>query len=101
MPLKIHPAGLTVAIRLTPNARKNGFDGVMDVGDGKKALKVSINAVPEDGKANKALLAFLAESWDVPKSALSLLSGTTNRLKVIFIEGDSSALMARVTPFTR
>lgn len=96
MPFKNHPSGLTVTIRLTPNARKTGFDGLADIADGKKALKVSVNAVPEDGKANKALLDFLAKSWDVPKSSLSLLSGQTNRVKVVLVEGNSTALMAKL-----
>ncbi len=96
MPFKIHPAGLTVAIRLTPNARTTGFNGLMAVADNKTALKVSINVAPEDGKANAALLAFLAKSWKLPKSSLSLLSGHANRLKVVLIEGDGRELMARL-----
>jgi hypothetical protein len=96
MPFKIHNSGLTVAIRLTPNARRAEFGGLMDIGDNKTALKVSINAVPEDGKANKELIAFLAKAWKLPKSSLSLLSGHTNRLKVILIEGDGKALLARL-----
>ena len=97
MPFKLHPAGLTVSIRLTPNARKTGFDGLMAVADGKTALKVSVNVVPEDGKANKALIDFLAKSWKLPKSSFSLLSGQTNRHKVILITGDGQALMASLT----
>jgi len=96
MPFKLHPSGLTVAIRLTPNARKTGFDGLMAVANGKTALKVSVNVAPEDGKANKALIDFLAKSWKLPKSSLSLLSGQTNRLKIILIEGDGPALMTRL-----
>jgi hypothetical protein len=96
MPFKIHSSGLTVAIRLTPNARTCAFGGRMDVGNGQTALKVSINAVPEDGKANKELIAFLAKSWKLPKSSLSLLSGHTNRQKVILIEGDGKALLAQL-----
>jgi len=96
MPFKIHTEGLTVAIRLAPNARSCAFGGRMDTGNGQTALKVSINAVPEDGKANKELIEFLAKSWKLPKSSLSLLSGHTSRLKVILIEGDGKELMARL-----
>ena len=97
MPFKIHTSGLSVTIRLTPNARQTGFGGVMEVADGKTALKVAINAVPEDGKANKELIAFLAKSWKLPKSSLSLLSGHTNRLKVVLIEGNGAELMSRLS----
>lgn len=96
MPFKIHASGLTVTIRLTPNARRCGFDGRMAVANNETALKVSVNAVPEDGKANKALIDFLAKSWKVPKSSLSLLSGHTSRVKIILIEGDGKNLLAQL-----
>ena len=96
MPFKLHHAGLTVTVRLTPNARRDAFDGRMPIADGKTAVKVSINAVPEDGKANKALIDFLAKSWNLPKSSFSLLSGQTNRVKVILIEGDGKKLQAQL-----
>lgn len=94
MPFRLHTSGLTVNIRLTPNARKCAFGGVMEVADGKIALKISVNVVPEDGKANKALIDFLAKNWKLPKSSLSLLSGHASRLKVVLIEGDGEKLMA-------
>jgi uncharacterized protein (TIGR00251 family) len=83
---------LTVNVRLTPGARSEGFSGLADAPDNIKALKISVRSPPEDGKANKALLAFLAEEWDLPKSRLSLLSGETNRQKVVLVEGDGAAL---------
>ncbi len=98
MPLELHPSGLKVTVRLTPNARKSGFNGLMETADGKTALKISVNVPPEDGKANKALIAFLAKSWKLPKSSISLLSGTTNRLKTLLVNGDGPALMERITP---
>jgi uncharacterized protein (TIGR00251 family) len=96
MPFKIHASGLTVLIRLTPNARRSEINGKMDSGDGKTALRISINAVPEDGKANKELIAFLAKAWKLPKSSFSLLSGHTNRQKVILIEGDGKKLLSHL-----
>ncbi len=96
MPFKLHPSGLNVAIRLTPNARQTGFDGVMKTAEGKTVLKVSVNVPPEDGKANKALVAFLAKSWRLPKSSFSLVSGQSSRLKVILITGDGPALLAQL-----
>jgi uncharacterized protein (TIGR00251 family) len=92
-PFKLHPDGVTVNIRLTPGAKAAGFHGLIDMGDGTVALKVSVNAIPEDGKANTALFAFLAKSWKVPKSSLSLLSGMTNRRKVILVKGDGAELI--------
>ena len=96
MPFRRHKQGLTVNVRLTPGARSAGVAGVFDAGDGKRALKISVRAPPEDGKANKDLLALLAREWELPKSSLSLLSGDTNRQKVVLIAGDPAALRARL-----
>lgn len=96
MPFKLHAAGLTAAIRLTPGARKTGFNGLVNDTNGRPSLKISVNAVPEDGKANKEMISFLAKSWGVPKSSISLISGATNRQKLVLIEGDGPALLAQM-----
>jgi uncharacterized protein len=93
MPFKIHKQGVTVNVRLTPGARKNGIAGVIDAGDGKKALKISVRSPPEDGRANKELLALLSDAWDLPKSSFSLLSGDASRQKVVLISGDGVKLL--------
>ncbi|MEZ0225724.1 MAG: DUF167 domain-containing protein [Alphaproteobacteria bacterium] len=93
MPFKIHKQGVTVNVRLTPGARHDGIFGVVDAGDGKKALKISVRSPPEDGKANKELLALLADNWKLPKSSLTLLSGDTHRQKVILVIGDGQKLL--------
>lgn len=97
MPVKIHKQGVTVNVRLTPGARKEGIFGVVDAGDGKKALKISVRSPPEDGKANKELLALLAKEWGLPKTALSLLSGDASRQKVVLAAGDGQALSGRLS----
>jgi uncharacterized protein len=96
-PFKMNARGVSVAIRLTPAARRAGIFGWMDAGDGASALKVSVNAPPEDGKANDALLDLLAQAWNLPKKSLSLLSGAAHRRKVVLIETDEgAALMQRL-----
>lgn len=69
-------------IRAVPNASRNAVVGL--TGD---AVKVKIQAPPEDGKANKALIKFLAGLLNVPKSAITLESGHTSRNKRINIQG--------------
>lgn len=94
MPFQRHSHGLTVRIKLTPGARKTGFQGLADMADdgtaagGGRLLKIAVNVVPEGGKANRALLAFLADEWGIAKSALSLLSGDTSRIKAILVQTD-------------
>ncbi len=50
-------------------------------------LKVRLAAPPVDGKANEALLTFVAESLGVPRSRVSLLRGQTSRQKTVAIDG--------------
>jgi uncharacterized protein YggU (UPF0235/DUF167 family) len=51
-------------------------------------LKVYVTAVPEDNKANKALLELLSKTFRIPKSRLHIIAGTTDRRKVFWFEGD-------------
>ena len=95
IPLRPHARGITIAIKLTPKAKREEISGLMPGENGTTLLKVSVTAPPEDGKANKALIALLSKEWGLPKSALSLLTGETSRQKVILIEGETAALMER------
>ncbi|MGQ7376788.1 DUF167 domain-containing protein, partial [Streptococcus suis] len=49
-------------------------------------------AAPVDGKANAALLALVAATFEVPRRAVSLIAGDTARLKRLRIVGDAAAL---------
>lgn len=72
-----------IFIHLTPRARQDKIEGLQSDNEGKQWLKVKITSVPEDGKANKALLKFLAKTWKIPASALTLESGASSRHKRI------------------
>lgn len=79
--------GIEIAIRLTPKASHNKIQGIYEDAEGNTWLKISVTAVPEDGKANQALIDFLAKYCRVPKSTIKLISGQTFRNKILFIEG--------------
>lgn len=87
--------GILLAVRLTPKSSRDAIDGVKDAGTGA-ALHVRVRAVPEDGKANTALTALIAAELDVAKSAVTVASGTTSRLKSLHISGDPSDLERRI-----
>lgn len=70
-------------LRLTPNARHDDIHGVYEHADGKNYLQVSVRAVPENGKANKAAIAYLAKKLSIVKSDLKLKSGSKSRFKCI------------------
>ncbi len=78
--------GVVFAVRVSPGAAKTRVLGEHD-----GALKVAVAAPPERGKANKALLDFLAKTLGIKKSQLQLLSGETSRLKKIAVENADAA----------
>jgi uncharacterized protein (TIGR00251 family) len=78
--------GCTVSVRVQPGARK---DTVLGLHGG--AVKIALSAPPVDGKANDALVAFVAEKVGLPRARVSLLSGMTNRNKVLRVTGKSAA----------
>ncbi|MEI6687732.1 MAG: DUF167 domain-containing protein [Thermoleophilia bacterium] len=71
-------------LRLQP---RGGRDQVMGERDG--AVLIRIAAPPVDGKANAALIAFVAKTIGVPKSSVEIIRGETSRNKVIRVEGRS------------
>lgn len=78
--------GVTVAVRAQPGAKKTAIVGVY--GEGATAqLKIAVQAPPIEGRANEALIAFLAKTCGVPKSAVSVLSGELSRSKVFLLRG--------------
>lgn len=97
MPLRLHAQGVSIQVRVSPGAKKSACTGIVDVADGKKALKVSVQAPPEDGRANKAVIELLSTELGKNKRDFSLISGEQYREKVILISGDSSTLMAEVS----
>ena len=89
--------GLLVRLRVTPRARQAAIGDLAIDPDGSAALKVAVNALPEDGKANTAVRTLLARSWRVPKSTLSLQQGGAARNKVLHIAGDPMVLQTRLS----
>ena len=78
-------------LRVHPKARKNAITGLR--GD---ALKISVTAAPEQGKANDAVLALLAEVLDVPTSSIRLVSGAGSRDKVVDVDLDGDEIARRL-----
>ena len=62
--------------------------GVEKDAEGNTHLKARVSAVPEGGKANKALIVFLAKKLGLPKSSISFVSGETARKKILRIDTD-------------
>ena len=83
-------AGVTLSVRAQPGAKRTAITGLY--GEGAAAqLKIAVHAPPLEGRANQALVAFLAETFAVPKSAVELLSGESSRSKVFLLRGVAAA----------
>lgn len=96
-PWRASGEAVLLSLRLTPKSSRDAIEGVESLSDGRSVLKARVRAVPEDGKANDALLRLLAKALDVPLRSLSLSSGATGRTKVIRIEGAPEATVARLS----
>ena len=99
MRLRTQTGGVSFQVRLTPKGGRDAVEGWQQASDGSEHLKARVRAVPEDGKANAALIALLASELAIPKSAIRIAAGATSRLKRVEITGDAAALTARLEGF--
>ena len=72
--------GAQIALRVTPRARRNALSRESG------AIRAQVTAPPEDGRANAAVQALLAEALGIAKTRLVLLRGATSRDKVFRVE---------------
>jgi uncharacterized protein len=77
-----HPHGSLLSVAVVPRAGKSS---IAQLADG--TIQVRIAAPPVDGAANAALLRFLADILDVPRSRLAITSGVSSRRKRVSVGG--------------
>ncbi|MDD4616970.1 MAG: DUF167 domain-containing protein [Alphaproteobacteria bacterium] len=94
--LTLTPTGLRLTVRAKPGQSRVRAIKVVDIGDGKRALEISVSAAAQEGKANKALIERLADECGVSKKQVEIKSGETGRLKIMEIRGDSQALLRKL-----
>ena len=68
------------------------IDGLVEDAAGVIRLKVRVRAVAEKNKANRALEKLIAKKLKIGKTAVRVVSGETNRTKIIRVEGDAAEL---------
>lgn len=78
--------GCILSVRIHPGAKRNAITGTH-----ADALKISLTASPTDGRANAALIAFLAERLSIPRASIEILSGQTSRSKTLRLTGITAA----------
>ena len=95
-PYRLTSEGLVLQVRVTPNASADRIEGVEIRDDGAAVLRLRVRAVPDKGKANAAVAVLLGKALGIPKSAITLASGETSRLKTLRLSGDPAALAAAI-----
>jgi hypothetical protein len=93
---RAEPGAIVLAVRLTPRADRDSIADISVLADGQMVAQARVRAVPEDGAANRALVALLARVFRRPKSAIELVSGATARIKHLRIAGEPGELAAIV-----
>jgi Uncharacterized conserved protein len=86
----------TIDVRVIPRASKSGIAGWRG-----EALLVRLHAAPVEGAANSELIEVLAEALNVPKRAVSIMSGARSRQKRVRIEGVTDEILSSAFPRLR
>lgn len=79
--------GAAITVKVSPRAKRTEFMGVMDDG----TLKFRVAAAPEEGAANAALVAHLAEAFDIAARQIEIVVGESSEKKLISLVGVSPA----------
>ena len=80
--------GTRLRLRVKPGARKTAIVGVHG-----GALKISVAAAPEKGKANRAVVKLLAETLGLPRSAVTIAVGETSQDKIAELALDPAGVL--------
>jgi len=75
------PGGVRLAVQIAANAKKTEVVGVFD-----GMLKIRLQAQPIEGKANEALIRYLAQALGVSRGAVTLTHGQTSKRKLLVIK---------------
>lgn len=80
--LEAREKGALLPVKAQPGAKRNALVGVH-----AGSLKVAVTVAPEQGKANDAIAALLAETLELKKADVELLAGQTSRAKKFLVRG--------------
>ena len=86
-------------MRVTPKSSREGVDGLMSTRHGT-ALVVRVRASADQGKANRAVEAVVADWLGVARSSVTVRTGGASRIKTLAIAADPAPLVARLASFT-
>jgi uncharacterized protein len=91
--------GVIVDVRLTPRGGRDaieGIEGIEQRADGRVVLKARVRAAPFEGQANTALCRLFADVLDTAPRQVTLVAGSTARVKRIRIAGATDAIVEKL-----
>lgn len=91
--------GIEFSVKITANAKQNKIADLYLDEKGNCFLKISVTSTAIEGKANAALINLLADSWQLKKTQVKIKHGSTNRYKIIHIEGNPESLLAHLNNY--
>lgn len=102
IPFKQHDTStLDIFIKVTPKSSNNKIGGLIEGSDSKIFLKVFVTTVPEQGKANEAVIHLLAKALKLSKSQITIVSGHTAHLKTLRLTHLNPEDIKRITEITQ
>lgn len=99
-PWRTSDHGLVLRVRLTPKGGRDLIEGLTQTADGP-AIKARVRAIPEDGAANAAIAALVANWLGVRKTDAEVTAGHKSRVKSVTVTGSPDALVARLEVLMR
>jgi uncharacterized protein (TIGR00251 family) len=92
LPWRSEAGGLILSVRLTPKGGRDAIDGIEQLADGRRVLKVRVRAPASAGEANAALVKLIARTLGVAPRDVTLVAGLSARLKRVQVAGAGAAL---------
>lgn len=86
--------GLVFSIRVIARAKKNSVGDIFIDNNNTLRLKIYTTSVPENGRANCAILKLLSRAWRINKDQIEIIHGLKQRDKILFLKGSPDKLMA-------
>ncbi|NLM29889.1 MAG: YggU family protein [Methanomicrobiales archaeon] len=77
--------GITILLDVTAGARRTAFPAGYN--EWRKSIRCQVAAPAVDGKANRAIINLMAETFSVPRADVSIVSGQTSTSKTVAISG--------------
>lgn len=93
---RVAAGGVTLRVRLVPRSARDALEGAGADAEGRCHLRARVRAVPEKGRANRALEKLLARSLDLPAGAVAVTGGASARVKTVRLAGDAGRIAARL-----